>query len=140
MTRLADRITVNPKQCDGRPCVRGMRIRASDVRRRSSAKTTISSSSTRTSKKILTAGLPKALAMIQRGEPAVRAKDVEAGGLAEQGDGDRREKTARLIATTLDTQGEKDAAHTVRTNSLDQGDRQSLGWSDIGACIERSAT
>jgi hypothetical protein len=82
MTRLADRITVNPKQCDGRPCVRGMRIRVSDVRRRSSARTTISSSSTRTSKKILTAGLPKALAMIQRGEPVVRAKDVEAGGLA----------------------------------------------------------
>ena len=25
------RITVNPKQCRGRPCVRGMRIRVSDV-------------------------------------------------------------------------------------------------------------
>ncbi len=26
-----DRITVNPKQCGGRPCIRGMRIRVSDV-------------------------------------------------------------------------------------------------------------
>lgn len=28
---LADRITVNPKQCGGRPCIRGMRIRVIDV-------------------------------------------------------------------------------------------------------------
>ena len=28
---LLDRITVNPAQCGGRPCVRGMRIRVSDV-------------------------------------------------------------------------------------------------------------
>lgn len=28
---LLDRITVNPKQCGGRPCVRGMRIRVTDV-------------------------------------------------------------------------------------------------------------
>jgi uncharacterized protein (DUF433 family) len=28
---LMDRITVNPNQCGGRPCVRGMRIRVSDV-------------------------------------------------------------------------------------------------------------
>jgi uncharacterized protein (DUF433 family) len=27
----ADRITVDPEQCGGRPCVRGMRIRVSDV-------------------------------------------------------------------------------------------------------------
>lgn len=26
-----DRISVNPKQCGGRPCIRGMRIRVSDV-------------------------------------------------------------------------------------------------------------
>lgn len=26
-----DRITVNPKQCGGRPCIRGMRIRVLDV-------------------------------------------------------------------------------------------------------------
>ena len=26
-----ERITVNPKQCGGRPCVRGMRIRVVDV-------------------------------------------------------------------------------------------------------------
>jgi uncharacterized protein (DUF433 family) len=26
-----NRITVNPDQCGGRPCVRGMRIRVSDV-------------------------------------------------------------------------------------------------------------
>ncbi len=26
-----DRISVNPLQCGGRPCVRGMRIRVSDV-------------------------------------------------------------------------------------------------------------
>ena len=29
--QLADRITVNPAQCGGRPCVRGMRIRVVDV-------------------------------------------------------------------------------------------------------------
>lgn len=28
---LLDRITVNAEQCGGRPCVRGMRIRVSDV-------------------------------------------------------------------------------------------------------------
>jgi len=28
---LRDRITVNPKQCGGRPCIRGMRIRVVDV-------------------------------------------------------------------------------------------------------------
>ena len=28
---LMDRITVNPDQCGGRPCVRGMRIRVRDV-------------------------------------------------------------------------------------------------------------
>ena len=28
---LADRITVDAKQCGGRPCIRGMRIRVSDV-------------------------------------------------------------------------------------------------------------
>jgi len=28
---LADRITVDPEQCGGRPCVRGMRIRVTDV-------------------------------------------------------------------------------------------------------------
>lgn len=26
-----DRITVNPSQCGGRPCIRGMRVRVSDV-------------------------------------------------------------------------------------------------------------
>jgi uncharacterized protein (DUF433 family) len=31
MTDVADRITVNPRQCGGRPCVRGMRIRVMDV-------------------------------------------------------------------------------------------------------------
>jgi len=31
MSKLADRITVNPKQCGGRPCIRGMRIRVTDV-------------------------------------------------------------------------------------------------------------
>jgi uncharacterized protein (DUF433 family) len=31
MAHLTDRITVNAKQCGGRPCVRGMRIRVSDV-------------------------------------------------------------------------------------------------------------
>ena len=30
-TNLLDRITVNPAQCGGRPCVRGMRIRVVDV-------------------------------------------------------------------------------------------------------------
>ena len=28
---LADRITVDPEQCGGRPCIRGMRIRVTDV-------------------------------------------------------------------------------------------------------------
>jgi uncharacterized protein (DUF433 family) len=31
MDTLLSRITVNPNQCGGRPCVRGMRIRVSDV-------------------------------------------------------------------------------------------------------------
>ena len=31
MPNIADRITVNPKQCGGRPCIRGMRIRVTDV-------------------------------------------------------------------------------------------------------------
>jgi uncharacterized protein (DUF433 family) len=31
MAGLLDRITVNPKQCGGRACVRGMRIRVVDV-------------------------------------------------------------------------------------------------------------
>ena len=26
-----DRITINPEQCGGRPCIRGMRIRVKDV-------------------------------------------------------------------------------------------------------------
>jgi uncharacterized protein (DUF433 family) len=28
---LSERITVNPKQCGGRPCIRGMRIRVTDI-------------------------------------------------------------------------------------------------------------
>lgn len=31
MVTIAERITVNPDQCGGRPCIRGMRIRVSDV-------------------------------------------------------------------------------------------------------------
>ena len=31
MTSPKDRITIDPLQCGGRPCVRGMRIRVSDV-------------------------------------------------------------------------------------------------------------
>ena len=31
MTTLTDRITLDPEQCGGRPCVRGMRIRVTDV-------------------------------------------------------------------------------------------------------------
>jgi uncharacterized protein (DUF433 family) len=31
MSDLLDRITVNPEQCGGRPCIRGMRIRVIDV-------------------------------------------------------------------------------------------------------------
>ncbi len=31
MAELMDRITVDPSQCGGRPCIRGMRIRVSDV-------------------------------------------------------------------------------------------------------------
>lgn len=31
MSKLLERITVNPRQCGGHPCIRGMRIRVSDV-------------------------------------------------------------------------------------------------------------
>ena len=31
MSNLLDRITMNPEQCGGRPCIRGMRIRVVDV-------------------------------------------------------------------------------------------------------------
>jgi len=31
MSYISDRITVNPEQCGGRPCIRGMRIRVVDV-------------------------------------------------------------------------------------------------------------
>ena len=31
MTPLLDRITINPEQCGGRPCIRGMRIRVVDI-------------------------------------------------------------------------------------------------------------
>ena len=31
LTYVADRITVNPKQCGGKPCIRGMRIRVIDI-------------------------------------------------------------------------------------------------------------
>lgn len=31
MSELLERITINPAQCGGRPCIRGMRIRVIDV-------------------------------------------------------------------------------------------------------------
>ena len=31
MATISERITIDPEQCGGRPCVRGMRIRVSDV-------------------------------------------------------------------------------------------------------------
>jgi uncharacterized protein (DUF433 family) len=31
VSNLLDRITTNPEQCGGRPCIRGMRIRVTDV-------------------------------------------------------------------------------------------------------------
>lgn len=31
MAAVADRITVDPEQCGGRPCIRGMRIRVQDI-------------------------------------------------------------------------------------------------------------
>jgi uncharacterized protein (DUF433 family) len=31
MSELLERITINPGQCGGHPCIRGMRIRVSDV-------------------------------------------------------------------------------------------------------------
>jgi uncharacterized protein (DUF433 family) len=31
MTNWINRITLNPEQCGGRPCIRGMRIRVTDV-------------------------------------------------------------------------------------------------------------
>ena len=31
MVEIAERITIDPQQCGGRPCIRGMRIRVTDV-------------------------------------------------------------------------------------------------------------
>jgi len=31
MTEIMNRITVDPEQCGGRPCIRGMRIRVTDI-------------------------------------------------------------------------------------------------------------
>ena len=31
LPKLLNRITINPQQCGGRPCIRGMRIRVIDV-------------------------------------------------------------------------------------------------------------
>lgn len=31
MPEIFERVTVDPEQCGGRPCIRGMRIRATDV-------------------------------------------------------------------------------------------------------------
>lgn len=31
MTTIAERITIDQQQCGGRPCIRGMRIRVTDV-------------------------------------------------------------------------------------------------------------
>ena len=31
LSALVEKITINPQQCGGRPCIRGMRIRVSDV-------------------------------------------------------------------------------------------------------------
>ena len=31
MSNLIDRITINPEQCGGRPCIRRMRIRVTDI-------------------------------------------------------------------------------------------------------------
>ena len=31
MTYLMERITVDPRTCGGRPCIRGMRIRVTDI-------------------------------------------------------------------------------------------------------------
>jgi uncharacterized protein (DUF433 family) len=31
MVEIAERITVDPNQCGGKPCIRGMRIRVTDV-------------------------------------------------------------------------------------------------------------
>ena len=31
MTEVADRITINPSVCGGRPCIRGLRMRVKDI-------------------------------------------------------------------------------------------------------------
>lgn len=31
MSGISERITINPEQCGGRPCIRGMRIRVIDI-------------------------------------------------------------------------------------------------------------
>lgn len=58
MAEIMDRITVDPEQCGGRPCVRGMRIRVTDVL------------------DLLAAGLSQAEILEEM--PALEQKDIEA--------------------------------------------------------------
>ena len=56
--KYMDRITVNPNQCGGRPCIRGMRMRVKDVL------------------DLLAAGVPQA--DILRDYPYLEAADIQA--------------------------------------------------------------
>ena len=58
MAEIMDRITVDPEQCGGRPCVRGMRIRVTDVL------------------DLLAAGLSQAAILDEM--PALEKEDIEA--------------------------------------------------------------
>ena len=55
MSNWVDRITVAPKQCGGRPCVRDMRIRVSDMLNTSNAPL----------REILNSALPAAVARLE---------------------------------------------------------------------------
>ena len=58
MAEIMDRITVDPEQCGGRPCVRGMRIRVTDVL------------------DLLAAGLSQSDILVEM--PALEKEDIEA--------------------------------------------------------------
>jgi hypothetical protein len=72
MSDLLARITINPKQCSGRPCIRGMRIRVSDVLDLSQIiLLTGGNTSNDRLKEILTFKLSEALNLLSAGEPLV---------------------------------------------------------------------
>jgi uncharacterized protein (DUF433 family) len=65
MAQLVDRITVDPEQCGGRPCIRGMRIRVTDVL-----------DSNARLQEVLRERFPEAKSLLERGEPLVEISDA----------------------------------------------------------------